>query len=220
MLRVHIPSCHYFTQLVELVEQSSDVSKDEGCLLFPSQRVADACYAFLGRHFPQIISKFGVRCVTQLTSAPSAQQIFAVTYPKDKQEMAMKFWTFTGEGISSRLAECCLLRGRGNKGNNLGLPSSKGHIFLEYYLQNQPLPDASLAKDAIRKRFAGIIDEEGRNIRGIPKVSQTDVYLFPTGMSAVWNAHQLLSGTVGKRTGMERVKTAHVKSVDFTILGR
>jgi len=197
-------------ELVGLVKCTGDISEDDECLLFPSQRGADACCAFLARHFPQLTSKFGVRCVTHLATAPRSQQIFAVTYPKDKQEKAMKFWTFTGEGISSRLAESCLLGGRGIQSDDLGLPSAKGHILLDYYLQNQPLTDVSLAKDAIRKRFAGVIDEQGGNIRGVPAVSHTDVYLFPTGMSAVWNAHQLLLGTVAKKKGMERVKTAHV----------
>ncbi|KIK57870.1 hypothetical protein GYMLUDRAFT_228442 [Collybiopsis luxurians FD-317 M1] len=197
-------------ELVGFIKRSSGISEDEECQLYPSLRAAETCRAFIARYFPQDTSKIDVRSITKLALAPCSQQIFAVIYPKEQDEKAMKFWTFAGEGISSRLAEACLRRIQGSQCDDLGLPPLQGHIFSDYYTQRKPLRDVVQAKDAIRKRFAGVLDEQGRNIRGVPTISHTDVYIYPSGMSAVWNAHLILRGTIGQRKSMESIKTAHV----------
>lgn len=132
----------------------------------------------------------------------------------------MKFWTFAGEGISSRLAEQCLLRLNGDKQHEskLGLPCHPDHLYSDYYQRHTPLASVKDAKDAIRTRYAGII-EGGGNIRGVPGVSTEDVFLYPTGMTAVWQCHQLLAATIGSRIGPNTLKYAHVKLV-MIILSR
>ena len=124
----------------------------------------------------------------------------------------MKYWMFTGEGISSRLAEQCLLRLSGDEQHQskLGLPCHPDHAYSEYYRKHVPLSSFSDAKDAIRMRYAGIIPGGG-NIRGVPGVSIDDVFLYPTGMTAIWNCHKLLAATIGSRIGPKTLKTAHVK---------
>ncbi|KAF5382260.1 hypothetical protein D9757_008937 [Collybiopsis confluens] len=197
-------------ELVNLIKRASGISEHQECLLFNSRRAAEACRTFIGRYFPETASELDVRCVSELAFGPHSDQIFAVIYPKDQDEKAMKFWTFTGEGISSRLAEVCLRRTQGITTVDLGLPPTRGHFFSEYYFHHRPLTDPSKAKDAIRTRFAGVLDDTGRNVRGVPMTSQTDVYLYPSGMSAVWNAHQLIAETIAKRRGLEGIKTAHI----------
>ncbi|KAF8645672.1 hypothetical protein AX16_007655 [Volvariella volvacea WC 439] len=80
----------------------------------------------------------------------------------------------------------------------------------ERYGRNLPLAAAASAKRALRRRISGVLirdftsddcgDEPcagvkdlqlGPSTRGVSSVSENDVFLFPTGMSAIWNAHQL-----------------------------
>lgn len=82
----------------------------------------------------------------------------------------------------------------------------------ERFGRNLPLSSATLAKSAVRRRIAGTLlvdrksteaarlgdhaDEDeylaiGTSVRQGTKVTEDDVFLFPTGMSAIWHAHQL-----------------------------
>ncbi|KAG9313497.1 pyridoxal phosphate-dependent transferase [Chiua virens] len=80
----------------------------------------------------------------------------------------------------------------------------------ERYGRNLPLNAASFAKRALRRRIAGVLvgdniqdgpqgscawfagtsklDQGNRSVQG---VGEDDVFLYPTGMAAIWNAHQL-----------------------------
>lgn len=77
----------------------------------------------------------------------------------------------------------------------------------ERYGRNLPLGSAKAAKRALRRRIAGVLIHEhgstdqhsaggddievGPSSRGVESVSEDDVYLLPSGMSAIWTAHQL-----------------------------
>ncbi|KAF8882452.1 pyridoxal phosphate-dependent transferase [Infundibulicybe gibba] len=83
----------------------------------------------------------------------------------------------------------------------------------ERYGRNMPISSAASAKRALRRRIAGVLIRDspldcdgepcagiqdlalGPSTRGVSNVSESDVYLFPTGMSAIWNAHHLALGT-------------------------
>lgn len=79
----------------------------------------------------------------------------------------------------------------------------------ERYGRNLPLAYAPAAKRALRRRIAGVLirdnddgkdepsagdkdSELGPSSRGVADVSEKDVYLFPTGMTAIWTAHDLI----------------------------
>lgn len=81
----------------------------------------------------------------------------------------------------------------------------------ERYGRTLPLAPTSFAfaKRALRRRIAGVLvrdspsdwnaagaheAELGPSTRGVQEVSEEDVFLFPTGMSAIWNAHQMALG--------------------------
>ena len=74
----------------------------------------------------------------------------------------------------------------------------------ERYGRNLPQDSADFAKRALRRRIAGVLlrdeapdwevvgspnSELRPSTRG-PGVTEDDVYLYPTGMAAIWNAHQ------------------------------
>jgi cystathionine gamma-synthase len=87
---------------------------------------------------------------------------------------------------------------------------SKDHsVYLEErYGRNLPLAAATFAKRVLRSRVAGVLKEKSSNCqsepcteqkdlltgpstRGVAEVAVDDVYLYPTGMAAIWNAHNL-----------------------------
>lgn len=77
----------------------------------------------------------------------------------------------------------------------------------ERYGRNLPIEQARLAKQALKRRIAGVLrDDESHqdglpndsiqsSDRGIGQLSESDVYLFPTGMSAIFYAHQICMNT-------------------------
>ncbi|KAI0035782.1 PLP-dependent transferase [Vararia minispora EC-137] len=79
-------------------------------------------------------------------------------------------------------------------------------LFLEErYGRNLSAQAAEEAKRAMKLRIAGVLvrDERGEvevgvSVRGA-SVQESDVYLYPTGMSAIWSAHQLALGAIGER---------------------
>jgi cystathionine gamma-synthase len=80
----------------------------------------------------------------------------------------------------------------------------------ERYGRNLPLSSAVSAKRAMRRRIARVLLHDdaadnsdgpvsgdtdapiGPSLRGVPNVTEDDVYLFPCGMSAIWHTHQII----------------------------
>lgn len=76
----------------------------------------------------------------------------------------------------------------------------------ERYGRNMPVESAASAKRAMRRRIAGVLVRDspsdwadvgkqdielGPSTRGVKEVTEDDVFLYPTGMTAIWSAHQL-----------------------------
>ncbi|KAJ6619484.1 pyridoxal phosphate-dependent transferase [Mycena sp. CBHHK59/15] len=130
-------------KLARLCEQKFG-NKDESCMLFPSQKIADQCRSFIQERSLQSGSPVFARliyflicpedklkqgpCVHEdaapLCSAPASLHI--ALFPEAAFPIAKQFWQHTGMGISSRLAEHCLSL----------LPSD--HTFVPNGLQNTP----------------------------------------------------------------------------------
>ncbi|KAJ6606433.1 pyridoxal phosphate-dependent transferase [Mycena vulgaris] len=194
--------------LAAIIVDALSPGQGKSCLLFPTRMLAEECRSFIEVHIPT--SSCDVHCATEIANAPPPHQIFAVLFSADPPEV-MKFYTFSGGGISPRLAELCLLRRAGDLRPTLGLPPLAGHMFSEYYQRHSPL-DVNDAKNAIRSRFSGMVDGGG-NIRGVPGASPDDVYLFASGMQAIWRSNKLLAGTIGSRNGLMARKIAHVNLI-------
>ena len=76
----------------------------------------------------------------------------------------------------------------------------------ERYGRNLPLCVAASAKRALRRRLAGVLIKDslggdcvdaGEEVGSSSRVAEGDVYLFPSGMAAIWTAHQCLMGVRG-----------------------
>jgi cystathionine gamma-synthase len=90
----------------------------------------------------------------------------------------------------------------------------------ERYGRNLPLFNASLAKQALKRRIAGGLlpsDEDYGKIEDVARgagagkkaVREEDVYLYPGGMSAIWHAHDIC------RKARRRTGEAEGKSVCY-----
>ncbi|KAK1231065.1 Cystathionine gamma-synthase [Marasmius sp. AFHP31] len=72
----------------------------------------------------------------------------------------------------------------------------------ERYGRNLPITAAATAKRALRRRISGILvrddnpDAVPPSTRGVTELSEDDVYVYPTGMNAIWSAHQLALATL------------------------
>lgn len=88
------------------------------------------------------------------------------------------------------------------------LSSDQSTYLEERYGRNLSQDAATFAKRALRRRIAGVLLRDGPadwdavgsdnsklqpSTRG-PGVTEDDVYLYPTGMAAIWNAYQTISG--------------------------
>ncbi|KAG8893450.1 hypothetical protein FRB99_001941 [Tulasnella sp. 403] len=96
------------------------------------------------------------------------------------------------------------------------LSPDHAHYLEERYGRNLPMSSYNVAKRALRRRIAGVLLRDsvspsdpveslgsaetnvGESWRSIRNVSEDDVYLYPTGMSAIWHAHQLVMASVDK----------------------
>ncbi|KAJ7460980.1 pyridoxal phosphate-dependent transferase [Mycena galericulata] len=195
----------HIEQLTAIIVGALDT--EQNCFLFPTRMLAEECRSFVQVHFPS--SSCDVRCVTDIANPPPPHQVFAVLFSAEAPQV-MQFYTFSGGGISTRLAELCVLRCTGDMQATLGLPSRVGHYFSEYYNRHSPLNSAADAKNIIRSRFSGMVDGGG-NIRGVHGASPDDVYLFASGMQAIWRSHKLLAGTIGSKNTDDSRKVAHVE---------
>ncbi|KAH9041190.1 PLP-dependent transferase [Lactarius hengduanensis] len=177
-------------KLSTLLEQKFG-TPSENSLLFPSRKSAEACRAFLAARdvlarvqFWQhtglgISSRLATRCLSALASASSPT---SPTPPRLKPSAHRHY-------ASSKPA-------REPSAEPLGTDQS---VYLEQrYGRNLDVGAAEVAKAAMRRRIAGVLVRDGgeaevevaQSVRGVA-VTEHDVFLFPTGMSAIWSAHQL-----------------------------
>ncbi|KAI9775199.1 MAG: hypothetical protein M1839_001387 [Geoglossum umbratile] len=117
-------------------------------------------------------------------------------FPKELAGAAKKVWQHTGEGISSRRAEYCkgVFKMRGFREQQRGVVPSPAPVQLHSALD---LSAASAAKQELRQRIANLLSVDIRP--GDPAVVEaSDVYLYPSGMSALFNTHQVLLTALGR----------------------
>ncbi|KAI6040911.1 pyridoxal phosphate-dependent transferase [Pisolithus marmoratus] len=139
------------------------------------------------------------------TLLQTSTEVHILFFQGDTYTIARQFWQNCGLGISSRYAEHCL--------SLLGVPGFPQTSLSEFVrscgrtshptvlgkLKPKPQDESELAlstgveaKATLRRRIASFFVHDEISARN---VSEDDVFLFPTGMSALWNAHQLLLAT-------------------------
>lgn len=125
--------------------------------------------------------------------SPSAAAITlcAVLFPKRYLRFGMAFWRLTGVGIPSRMAEHIL------KGNDeIDISKADGSGQIEW--PSSPASDA--AERAVRHRIAELLERSPIGGPRAPVVAPDDVFLFPTGMAAIYHLTKSLKGWPGTKS--------------------
>lgn len=115
--------------------------------------------------------------------------LYAVFLPKKDLKLAMVFWRLTGSGISSRMAEDLWKNMR-----------TAREAEIKTYISWPRNSVSFKAEKVIRERVAGYLE---RGSIGGPRaltVAGDDVYLYPTGMSAIYNLTRALRDWPGEKT--------------------
>ena len=97
--------------------------------------------------------------------------------------LAMVYWRLTGTGISSRLAEDML--------EHLDR-LHEAPSFKQLPMELQTDEAGTFAMDMICQRIADLLERAPVGPPRSQKVSKSDVFLYPTGMSAIYHCNQLL----------------------------
>ncbi|PBK70988.1 PLP-dependent transferase [Armillaria solidipes] len=213
ILKTAYPRMKLHTFVKQLGKICSDIhgKEDEECLLFPSYKSAEYCQAYVLEHAddaakPRIVPfTLPVKddASISLLLPDGVPDLFAVLFPSSLLAQAMSFWIYTGTGISTRLAEQCLSALPMNliDTSSMTMPLAPcSWRNSEFYKVHRPLESGAEAKSVIRRRFSGIVNDGPENIRGVPYVSLDDVYLYSTGMNAIWNVHLMVLHTQSKET--------------------
>lgn len=113
--------------------------------------------------------------------------LYALLIPSHLVQHAMSAWRLTGFGISSRLAGQCLQH----------VPSllSEDPEFFEIDISRATPPQPEISIQGTNARLRGRLanlQNLGRINREAPVVTEDMIFLYPTGMTAIFEAHQLL----------------------------
>ncbi|OAA58198.1 Cys/Met metabolism, pyridoxal phosphate-dependent enzyme [Cordyceps fumosorosea ARSEF 2679] len=160
-------------------------SDGQSCLLFPTRAYALACERYLCAP-PDGSAGVAAQEVSVRPFSFAVEQhadrmtLHAAFFPKDKAKNAMIFWRLTGCGISSRLAQDMLP----------GLES----VSVADSAADTRLPRDEASEKTIRERLAGLLDRAPVDGPREQLVRPEDVFLYPTGMSAIYNCTLALGG--------------------------
>lgn len=111
--------------------------------------------------------------------------IHAIFFPIEALPLAMSFWRLTGLGLSSRRAEiCCQHQSSIREVAPQTIPSSSQN--------GRPSRGTSRAHKMICQRIADLLERCPVGGAREIQVSSDDVYLYQSGMAAIYHLHQLL----------------------------
>lgn len=216
----------YPTQLSSILEQKFG-TQSERSLLFPSRKTAEACRTFLAAR--DVSARVVQHCISEslcvfLVLFPEGK--FSIS-KQFWQHTGLGVSSRLATHILATLASSTSplptptrtkpMAHRHYSAKPSRVPPSDDAEPLEVdqavyveqrYGRNLDVAAATQAKRALRRRIAGVLvrDESAANgevevaqsIRGVA-VTEDDVFLFPTGMSAIWTAHQLALDTRGAK---------------------
>lgn len=157
---------------------SDHLHKDHACLLFASKDSAVACreFAMSDKRGDKKIDGDAV-CVRAFHFRT---RLWAVVFPLRNMEAALPFWQDPGTGISARIAKDCLDR------YHLVKPVD------DLTDHEAGLPLDNPAFEIVKSRIAGHLNRSPISVR--PRsVASTDVFLYPTGMAAIYHLQRYLS---------------------------
>ena len=173
-------------------------------MLFPAKIHALQCERYLTHHATNDgAMNVSMRTVSLALKTPGTAlqtpgvqweqaEIYAVLYPSEFYPLAKGFWQHTGFGISSRYAEFCLDEIDDLQIQTFPTPLKSGwedsaevHEKERACRSTQAIEDEKV-KSTLRRRIAKLASGDKN------AVDEKDVYLFPSGMSAISTFAQAL----------------------------
>ncbi|KAK2024324.1 cystathionine gamma-synthase [Colletotrichum zoysiae] len=159
-----------------------------------SSRRAEFCHGLFAQ---------GLLCPDEPSKAPTCQVIQKTKGPRRYQRPVL------AEGTTTTAAAAAAASPGVGGGGGTSISSAASNWFVEErYGRNLDISFVNRAKTAIKRRIAGTLShhvdvasiplpEAGPSGRGIASLTEHDVYLFPTGMSAIFNTHRFLLSARG-----------------------
>lgn len=195
------PSVPIARQCIDFIERNSGTTY-HGTIRVRAEKNAAPCILDLVLHDE----------VGEETNPETA--ISAALFPEDRLHVALKFWQHTGEGISSRRARvfhkafidgCLGIRSEFVIAQNPKPCEAKDMTESEHTHCSEShdrKSTARIAKLAIRRRLTGNFDtpndlqeansKHSEQDAGEKRVSADDAFLYPSGMSSIYNVHRVL----------------------------
>ncbi|KAK4937123.1 hypothetical protein LTR10_022175 [Elasticomyces elasticus] len=162
----------------ELMQKVIAYADSKGpCLLFPAAEAAEGCKSFATSP-ARGDGKVQDDQITIRAFNIGDVNVYGVFVPPASIPTISAFWTHAGVGISSRLAEHCLTHI--DKLRDIGLDT------------RQPPTKDSSSHVLVKRRIAELLDRAPADPHRVTKVSPDDVYLYQTGMSAIYWVHKYL----------------------------
>ncbi|KAG5927436.1 hypothetical protein E4U42_002271 [Claviceps africana] len=204
---------------------------DDACLLLPCPRDAVACDDYIrllldrGEHNGVRDAQIRLRPLAARVRDPSGGAagttltLCAIFFPGRFSELGMQFWRLTGLGISSRMAEDIL---RGN-GDQVAIFETEDDSEDGREWPGGPAGEA--AARAIRTRVADLLERSPVGGPREPLVRPDDVFLFPTGMAAIYHLTTALRDWPGTKAVVFgfpyelTLRTKHVFGKDCVFYG-
>lgn len=143
----------------------------QACLLFPSEVVARECVEFLTS--PKLGEKAILASDMQVRPFDLQMRLWTVFFPMPNIMDLGMFWANAGDGLSLRAAAECL-----KHADTLveALPDT-----------SPPLIRETSAYHQVKERIARLLERAPLNPL---KVSASDIYLYQTGMAAIYHIHR------------------------------
>lgn len=216
---------HQQIQDLQRLLEGSYARENERCMVFPSYMVAKRCRAFIKAKSPNTPAVRILQLSSPKPASPEEESyrieahISVVFFPATEAGLAKQYWQHSGEGISSRLGEYFMLEmkdklsaeagknpaaraprpSRSSRSTRSSVSLNKAkeesdNFIEERYGRNLDLRFAKEAKVLLRERLAG----------QIANITKEDVYLFPSGMAAIFNAHRMILETLGQDRSEEK----------------
>lgn len=202
---------HRFTNYIQVNNACLALHGFEGekCLVFPALNHAASCEAAIIDQAPEATERVRIRAADFLLddsamkdAIPTAgfkfsnnapRRFYIVFYPAEANAAAMGFWRLSGTGISSRLAQS-MLKHLDN------IYSVSGGVLLS--------TDAGLSRhladlqsdDMIRSRIVKLLQRGSISAAQSAKFEPSDVFLYPTGMAAIYGTNSLLQSWQASQT--------------------
>ncbi|PPJ52302.1 hypothetical protein CBER1_09250 [Cercospora berteroae] len=165
-----------------------------GLSLFPDADSAGACEAYLtsasingmNASKASLVRKFKFTSdadskINERCNDRGIDALWAVVYPESASSSAASFWRLTGVGVSSRRAEAYLLQME----RMVAVEASKMDPESPRNLETR-------VHELVRQRIAAVMNSPAPYSKNLERPSSSDVFLFPSGMSAIFNVHRML----------------------------